>query len=112
MLAKARVRRSDGGGKLRPIMTKESIAQALEAEGLTGGNQGYTIPENREAVGLIGTPGEIFSVDRLVKLELRDKHLVLENSKRERFVFGYEHVLGFRLLAAPAARDRVAGFTR
>jgi hypothetical protein len=92
-------------------MTKESIAQALEAEGLTGGSQGYSIPENREATCLIGTPGEIFSVDRLVKLELRAQHVLLENTKRERFFFGYESVLGLRLLAA-STRERPAGFGR
>jgi hypothetical protein len=93
-------------------MTKDSIAQVLEAEGLSAGNVGYTVPENREAVGLIGAPGEVFTVDRLIRIELRDKHIVLENVKHERFFFGYEDLLGLRLLAAPAARDRVAGFTR
>ena len=93
-------------------MTKDSIAQVLEAEGLSAGNQGYAIPENREAVCLISAPGDVFTVDRLIRIELRDKHIVLENSKHERFFFGYEDVLGMRLLAAPAARDRVAGFTR
>jgi hypothetical protein len=93
-------------------MTKESIAQALESEGLASGNQGHAIPENREATCLISAPGDIFTVDRLVRIELRDKHLLLENTKRERFFFAYEDVLGLRLLAAPAARDRVAGFGR
>jgi hypothetical protein len=93
-------------------MTKESIAKALESEGLSTGNQGYTIPENREAALLVSTPGEIFSVDRLVRVDLRGEHVLLENSKHERFFFSYNDVLGLRLLAAPAARDRVTGFGR
>jgi hypothetical protein len=96
-------------------MTKDSIAQVLEAEGLNAAKDNkdaYLVPENREAVCLIGAPGEVFSVDRLSRIELRDKHIVLENSKRERFFFGYDDVLGLRILAAPAARDRIAGFSR
>lgn len=92
-------------------MTRESIASALDSEGLTAGNQGYTIPDNREAACLVGTPGEIFSVDRLIRVDLRDKHILLENAKRERFFFAYEDILGLRLLAA-ATRDRVTGFGR
>ena len=38
--------------------------------------------------------------------------MLLENAKRERFYFAYEDVLGVRMLAAAAARDRVAGFGR
>ena len=93
-------------------MTKEMIAQALEAEGLSTSNQGFTIPENREGMCLVSTPGDLLSVERLVRVDLRDKFLMLENTKRERFFFAYEDILGMRLLAAPAARDRVAGFGR
>jgi hypothetical protein len=95
-------------------MTKETIAQLLEAEGLSAANasQGYGIPENREATCLIAAPGDVLTVDRLLRVELRDKYIVLENSKRERYLFSYEVVLGLRLVAAPAARERVAGFSR
>jgi hypothetical protein len=91
-------------------MTKDSIAQALEASGVSAGGQGYQIPENREGACLIATPGEVFSVDRLVRMDLRDKYVLLENSKHELFFFPYELVLGLRLLAAAASAR--AGFGR
>jgi hypothetical protein len=93
-------------------MTKETIAAALQAEGLSASQGGYAIPENREAVCLVGAPGELLSIERLVRIDLADKFLLLENSKRERFFFAYDDVLGLRLLAAASARDRVAGFGR
>jgi hypothetical protein len=90
-------------------MTRESIAQALESEGLGAGNQGYTIPEARDASFLIGAPGGVYSIDRVVRVDLRDKLLLVENAKHERFFFGYDDVLGVRLLAAPTTRT---GFAR
>ena len=94
-------------------MTKETIAHVLEAEGLSAGKDGrVSVAENREAVCLIGTPGDLVPIERLVQIELRDKFIALENAKHERFFFGYESVVGLRLLAAPAARERVAGFGR
>ena len=95
-------------------MTKDSIAQVLEAEGVSGAGKEarYSIPENREAMVLIGTPGDVLPLERLVSMELRDKFAVLENAKHERYFFPYESIIGFRLLAAPAARERVAGFGR
>jgi hypothetical protein len=94
-------------------MTKETIALVLEAEGIGAAKETkFSIPENREAVGLIATPGDVMQFERLVSLELRDKYLVLENAKHERHFFTYDSVLGLRLLAAPAARERVAGFGR
>jgi hypothetical protein len=93
-------------------MTRESITAALESEGLGSGAQGYAVPENREAMCMVAAPGDVFSVDRIVRIDLKDKFVLLENSKHERFFFAYEDVLGMRLLAAPAARDRVAGFGR
>ena len=94
-------------------MTKETIAQVLEAEGVGAAKETrFAVPENREAVGLISTPGDVMQFDRLVVIELRDKYLVLENAKHERHFFTYDSVLGLRLLAGPAARERVAGFGR
>jgi hypothetical protein len=94
-------------------MTREILAQALEAEGLSAGQQGgYPVPENREATFFVAAPGDLFPVERVVRVDLRDKFLMLENVKRERFVFAYDDVLGFRLLAATSARERVAGFGR
>jgi hypothetical protein len=93
-------------------MTRESITAALEGEGLGAGAQGYAIPEAREASCLIAAPGEVFSVDRIVRMDLKDKFVLLENAKRERFFFAYEDVLGMKMLAAPNAKERVAGFGR
>jgi hypothetical protein len=94
-------------------MTKETIAQVLEAEGVGSSKESrFSIPENREAVGLIATPGDVMQFDRLTTIELREKYLVLENAKHERHFFHYDSLLGFRMLAGPAARERVAGFGR
>ena len=97
-------------------MTKETIAQVLEAEGIGSGKEikegRFTVPENREAVILIATPGDVMPVERLVSVELRDKYLVVENAKHERHFITYDSVLGLRLLSTPAARERVAGFGR
>lgn len=93
-------------------MTREILAQALETEGLQAGNQGFAIPENREATFFVAVPGDLFPVERVVRVELKDKLVLLENVKRERFFFGYDSVLGLRVLASAAARDRAPGFGR
>ncbi|HEY0710351.1 MAG TPA: hypothetical protein VGG33_26315 [Polyangia bacterium] len=94
-------------------MTKECIAMVLESEGLGAGKDGrFSIPENREAVCLVEAPGDVVPIERLVAVELRDKFVVLQNGKHERFFFVYENVMGFRLLASSTARERVAGFGR
>jgi hypothetical protein len=93
-------------------MTREILALALESEGLQSGNQGYAVPENREATIFVASPGDVFPIERVSRIELRDKLLLLENAKHERFYFAYEAVLGVRLLASASARDRAAGFGR
>jgi hypothetical protein len=91
-------------------MTREILAQALAAEGLESTNQGYAVAENREATLFVAAPGDILSVDRVVRVDLREKFVLLENVKHERFYFAYEDVLGLRLHAPTTTRDRVAGF--
>ena len=94
-------------------MTKDCIALVLEGEGLGASKEGrFSIPENREAICLIEAPGDVVPVERLVAVELREKFVVLQNAKHERFFFAYESVLGLRLLASSTARERVAGFGR
>jgi hypothetical protein len=93
-------------------MTREIISTALEAEGLKAGAHGFAIPEEREATCLVSSPGELFSVSRVVVLELRDKYIFLQTSKDERFIFAYEDVLGLRLLGRSQAKERSAGFSR
>lgn len=94
-------------------MTKETIAQVLEAEGIGSGKESrFSLPENREAVCLVATPGDVMPIERLLTIELREKYVALENAKHERHFFAYDDILGLRLLAAPAARERVAGFGR
>lgn len=90
--------------------TREIIQAALDAEGLRPEKQGhYAISEEREASVLIASPGDVFTVDRVVRLDLRDIYLAVETLKRERFFFPYDRVLGLRLLAG---RERAAGFGR
>jgi len=92
-------------------MTRESLAAALEAEGLSRNNKGFQLPSKREAVCLIGAPGEILTIERLSRIDLQDRYLLLENQRHERFFFAYEDVLGLRLTAEGPA-ERMAGFGR
>jgi hypothetical protein len=93
-------------------MTREIITQVLESEGLKAGAHGFAIPEEREATCLVSAPGEVYTVARVVLLELRDKYLFLQTSKDERFFFVYEDVLGLRILGRSQSKDRSAGFGR
>jgi hypothetical protein len=93
-------------------MTREILALALESEGLQAGNQGYAVPENREATFYVASPGDLFPIERVARVELRDKLVLLENAKHERYYFAYDDVLGVRMLASAAARERAAGFGR
>jgi hypothetical protein len=94
-------------------MTREILAQVLESEEIRPDDRGYSIPDDRETVCLISSPGEIFMVERVVRMDLREKYLYLENVRREHFFFDYEAVLAVRMLAAPIARrDRGPGFAR
>jgi hypothetical protein len=90
-------------------MTREILAQALETEGLQAASHGFSIPENREATVFLAIPGDLFPVERVVRIELRDKVVMLENVKHERFLFGYDQVVGLRLITSAAAKDRVPG---
>jgi hypothetical protein len=93
-------------------MTRESITAALEGEGFGAAAQGYTIPETREATCLVAAPGDVFSVDRILRIDLKEKFVLLETTRREKFFFAYEDILGLKMLAAPNAKERVAGFGR
>jgi hypothetical protein len=94
-------------------MTKETIVAALEAEGFKHANQAFALREEREATCFIATQGDVLPIAKLVRIEMRDKHVLLETGKNERFVFSYEDVLGFRLLGVDVkAKDRGAGFSR
>jgi hypothetical protein len=94
-------------------MTREIITQVLESEGIKAGSQGFTIPEEREVTCMISAPGDLFSVSRIVLLDLREKYLFMQTSKDERFFFAYEDVLGVRLLGkSQTSGSRSAGFGR
>jgi hypothetical protein len=94
-------------------MTREIISAALESEGLKAGSQGFTIAEDREATCLVSSPGEVMSVSKVVVADLREKYLYLQTAKDERYFFGYDVVLGLRLLGkSSSAKERSAGFSR
>ena len=92
-------------------MTREILAQALAAEGIENANHGYTVPDNREVTVFIAAAGDVMPVERIARIDLKDKVLLLENVKHERYYFSYEDVLGVRLLSAASGRER-AGFGR
>ena len=93
-------------------MTKDTIIAALSAEGLQPSQDSFTIPDDREAIFLVAAPGDVIPVNKVVRVELRDKYLCLCTVKDEHFCFTYDLILGLRLLAAKSGKDRVAGFAK
>jgi len=93
-------------------MTRETIVQIWESEGSKLAGQTITIREEREATCFVETPGEVMTIGRLTKIDLRDGFIALQTAKDERFVFAYEDILGFKLASPAAPKDRPAGFGR
>jgi hypothetical protein len=93
-------------------MTKDTIIAALAAEGLAASQDTFTLPEEREAIFLVAAPGDVMPVNKVVRVELRDKVLCLHTVKDEHFWFTYDLVLGLRVLAAKPGKERVAGFAK
>ena len=94
-------------------MTRETIVQIWESEGIKPTGHTIAIRDDREASCFIETKGELMSVSRVTKMELRDTFISLSTAKDERFIFAYEDILGFKLGGAAEKRDRpTAGFGR
>jgi hypothetical protein len=91
-------------------MTREIIMQILESEGAKGGANGFSIRDDREATCFVSAPGELMQIQRLVKIDLKEKFVSLQTNKDERYLFAYEDVLGFKITAA-SAKERSAGFS-
>ena len=67
---------------------------------------------DREGTFLISTPGDVFSVSKVVLADLKEKYLSLQTSKDEHYFFAYEDVLGVRILGKGSAKHGSAGFGR
>jgi hypothetical protein len=93
-------------------MTREIIVQILEGEGAEGRGGTYKIPEAREATCFIANPGDLLSIPRVTRIELKDQYVAVTTAKDERFSFAYDSVVGFRMAAAATAKERSAGFAR
>lgn len=94
-------------------MTRDTIVQLWEAEGAKLTGHSVNIREDREATCFVQTHGDVMSVARVTKLDLRDTFIALQTSKDERFVFAYEDILGFKLSSVAVSKDRPpAGFGR
>jgi hypothetical protein len=93
-------------------MTKDTIIAALVAEGLSANQDMFTIPEDREAIVLVAAPGDMMPVNKVTRVELREKLLCLHTAKDEHFWFTYDLILGLRLIAAKPGKERVAGFSK
>lgn len=94
-------------------MTRDTIVQIWEAEGAKLTGHAVNIREDREATCFVQTNGEVMTVARITKLDLRDGFIALQTAKDERFVFAYEDILGFKLTGAATTKDRPpAGFGR
>ncbi len=92
-------------------MTKDTIVLACEAEGLKGSADGLAVPEERDATFLVGAPGEILTVGKVVKIELRDQYICLQTAKQERFFFTYDVIVGLRFTPPKPNKDQL-GFGR
>jgi hypothetical protein len=95
-----------------PRMTRDMIVQIWEAEGAKLSGHAVNIREEREATCFIQTHGEVMSINRITKLDLREGFLTLQTSKDERYIFAYDEVLGFKLATPSTPKDRPAGFGR
>jgi hypothetical protein len=93
-------------------MTKETLLAALEVEKLKMGNDGISVPEDRDATFIVAGQGETMQVSRVVKLDARDSALCIETAKGERYWFTYDLVLGVRLRSSKTAKEHAAGFGR
>jgi hypothetical protein len=94
-------------------MTREIIVSVLEAEGAQSSAGALALREDREATCFVATPGDLLHVARVVRVELKDKFVTLQTAKDERYSFGYDDILGFKLSATNAnPKDRAAGFAK
>jgi hypothetical protein len=93
-------------------MTKDTIIAALVAEGLSANQDTFTIPEDRETIVLVAAPGDMMPVNKVIRVELREKLLCLHTVKDEHFWFTYDLILGLRMIAAKPGKERVAGFSK
>jgi hypothetical protein len=99
-------------GLYASVMTRETIVQIWESEGLRPTGHTITVRDDREATCFIETKGELMTVSRVTRLELLDAFIALGTAKEERYIFLYDDVLGFKLSGAAAPKDRAAGFGR
>jgi len=93
-------------------MTKETLIQALEAEGLKAGGENIAVPDERDASFIVASPGETIQVGKVIKIELRATSFCLETTKGERYWFTYDLLIGLRVRAAETGKDRPTGFNR
>jgi hypothetical protein len=91
-------------------MTREIIVSILEGEGAEGRAGAYKIGEEREATCFVATPGELLAIARVIRVDLKESYVALSTAKDERFAFGYQDVLGFKLAAPAQHKERSAGF--
>lgn len=93
-------------------MTREMIVEIWESEGAKLAGHSLAIREEREATCFIQTQGDVMSIGRISKLELRGGYISLQTAKDERYVFAYDDVLGFKLSSPATPKDRATGFGR
>jgi hypothetical protein len=100
------------GVSILTSMTREIILSILENEGAETKGGVLSIREDREATCFVSSPAELLNVGRVVRVDLKDKYIVLQTAKEDRLVFAYDDILGFKFSAVAAAKDRSAGFGR
>lgn len=90
-------------------MEKETALELLaEASGKRGKNSGtHEFGEQDKASALLNNQGALYTVDEVVRVEIKERYLSLRTVRGEVYLLGLDHLVGFKL---HRAKKDVAGF--
>jgi len=88
---------------------KETALELLaEASGKRGKNSGsHEFAEQDKASALLANQGALYTIDELVRVEVKDRYLTLRTVRGEVYLLGLDHLVGFKL---SRAKKDAAGF--
>ena len=91
-------------------MDKETALELLaEASGKRGKNSGtHEFGEQDKASALLSNQGALYTVDEVVRIDVKDRFVSLRTLRGEVYLLGLEHLVGFKLNRA--SKKDVAGF--
>jgi hypothetical protein len=88
---------------------KELVLELLaEASGKRNKNSGaLEFGEQDKASALLANNGALYTIDEVVRIEVKDRYISIRTVRGEVYLIGLDHVIGFKL---QRARKDVAGF--